>query len=56
MYARRDMRSDYGVLRVCSFGRMIPKFIMTNVQYGKLNNFEKEKWVSCSSSNFSINK
>lgn len=45
MYARRDMRSDYGILRSYSYGKMQPKYLITDIQYKKLNKSEKIEWV-----------
>lgn len=45
-YCRRDMRSFNGILRSCSYGRMIPKWHISKKTYEKLSKSEKKKYVA----------
>ena len=42
VYARRDMRSENGILRNCD---KRPKYYILPKVYEKLNKKEKEKWL-----------
>ena len=45
MYAKRDLRTDYGILRSYSYGKMKPKYLLTATKYKKLNKYEKLLWI-----------
>ncbi len=44
-YARRDMRSDSGILRSFSCGRMMPSCVISEKSYKRLSKKEQKKWV-----------
>jgi len=44
-YARRDLRSNNGILRSYSSGHMVPKWTINNKLYNHLPEKEKHKWV-----------